>query len=180
MAKITLDVNGKSHTVDADPDMPLLYALRNELALTGQLPGILELAVPLALVASLLLLFIYRLAVKRSMRRRGGKTELAPGKAEEARAAPSVPLDIVTVEDVPAGGQFFPRRGWKLKFNDSHWIPDHSGQRGGSMNVALDEFSHSFDGISNASSDLDVSRTEANKTAPAQRASRDCKHVREF
>ena len=78
---------------------------RNELALTGQLPGILELAVPLALVASLLLLFIYRLAVKRSMRRRGGKTELAPGKVEEARAAPSVPLDIVTVEDVPAGGR---------------------------------------------------------------------------
>ena len=29
MARITLDVNGKVHTIDADPDMPLLYALRN-------------------------------------------------------------------------------------------------------------------------------------------------------
>ena len=31
MATIKLDVNGKSHTIDADPDMPLLYALRNDL-----------------------------------------------------------------------------------------------------------------------------------------------------
>jgi nicotinate dehydrogenase subunit A len=29
----TLNVNGKDHTVDVDPDMPLLYALRNELGL---------------------------------------------------------------------------------------------------------------------------------------------------
>ncbi len=28
MARIDLDVNGKVHTIDADPDMPLLYALR--------------------------------------------------------------------------------------------------------------------------------------------------------
>jgi len=27
--KFKLDVNGKTHTVDADPDMPLLYALRD-------------------------------------------------------------------------------------------------------------------------------------------------------
>ena len=79
-------------------------AVRNQVALTGQLPLILEQAVPLALVASLLLLFIYRLAVKRSMRRRGGKSELAPNDTKEARAAPSAPLDIVTVEDVPARG----------------------------------------------------------------------------
>jgi len=26
--KFKLDVNGKTHTVDVDPDMPLLYALR--------------------------------------------------------------------------------------------------------------------------------------------------------
>ncbi len=26
--KFTLNVNGKTHTVDADPDMPLLYAMR--------------------------------------------------------------------------------------------------------------------------------------------------------
>ena len=35
MAKITLDVDGKSHTIDADPDMPLLYALRNDLGLNN-------------------------------------------------------------------------------------------------------------------------------------------------
>src|SRR5258705_2436308 len=28
--KFSLDVNGKTQTVDADPDMPLLYALRND------------------------------------------------------------------------------------------------------------------------------------------------------
>ena len=35
MARITLDVNGKSQTIDADPDMPLLYALRNDLKLNN-------------------------------------------------------------------------------------------------------------------------------------------------
>src|SRR3979409_511216 len=35
MARITLDVNGKSHTIDADPDMPLLYALRNDIGLNN-------------------------------------------------------------------------------------------------------------------------------------------------
>ena len=33
MAKITLNVDGKSHKIDADPDMPLLYALRDDLGL---------------------------------------------------------------------------------------------------------------------------------------------------
>jgi nicotinate dehydrogenase subunit A len=33
--KIPLHVNGKLHSVDADPDMPLLYALRNELGLNN-------------------------------------------------------------------------------------------------------------------------------------------------
>ena len=32
---ITLTVNGKTHQVDVDPDTPLLYVLRNELALNG-------------------------------------------------------------------------------------------------------------------------------------------------
>jgi nicotinate dehydrogenase subunit A len=32
---ITLDVNGKSHQVDADPATPLLYVLRDHLALNG-------------------------------------------------------------------------------------------------------------------------------------------------
>lgn len=33
--KISLDVNGAVHTVEADPDMPLLYALRNDLGLNN-------------------------------------------------------------------------------------------------------------------------------------------------
>jgi nicotinate dehydrogenase subunit A len=32
---IALDVNGTVHEVDADPETPLLYALRNDLALNG-------------------------------------------------------------------------------------------------------------------------------------------------
>ena len=35
MAKITLNVDGKSHTIDADPDMPLLYALRDDLKMNN-------------------------------------------------------------------------------------------------------------------------------------------------
>ena len=35
MAKITLRVNGKSQALDTEPEMPLLYALRNDLQLNG-------------------------------------------------------------------------------------------------------------------------------------------------
>jgi len=35
MAKLSLRVNGKTQTVDAEPEMPLLYALRNDLRLNG-------------------------------------------------------------------------------------------------------------------------------------------------
>jgi len=35
MAKISLRVNGKTQIVDAEGDMPLLYALRNDLQLNG-------------------------------------------------------------------------------------------------------------------------------------------------
>jgi len=35
MAKISLRVNGKTQTVDVEPEMPLLYALRNDLRLNG-------------------------------------------------------------------------------------------------------------------------------------------------
>jgi isoquinoline 1-oxidoreductase alpha subunit len=34
-AMITLNVNGKDHTVEVDPDMPLLWVLRDALNLTG-------------------------------------------------------------------------------------------------------------------------------------------------
>jgi nicotinate dehydrogenase subunit A len=33
--KFSINVNGKAHTVEADPDMPLLYALRNDLGLNN-------------------------------------------------------------------------------------------------------------------------------------------------
>ncbi len=32
---LTLNVNGKDHAVDVDPDMPLLYALRNDVGLNN-------------------------------------------------------------------------------------------------------------------------------------------------
>ena len=35
MSNITLQVNGKMHTVDIDPSTPLLYILRNDLGLQG-------------------------------------------------------------------------------------------------------------------------------------------------
>lgn len=35
MARITLDVNGKTHVIDSDPEMPLLYALRDDLGLNN-------------------------------------------------------------------------------------------------------------------------------------------------
>jgi len=35
MSKITLKVNGETHTVDIDPSTPLLYILRNDLDLRG-------------------------------------------------------------------------------------------------------------------------------------------------
>ena len=33
--RFTLNVNGKEHAVEADPDMPLLYALRNDIGLNN-------------------------------------------------------------------------------------------------------------------------------------------------
>ena len=39
MAKLSLRVNGKSQVVDAQPEMPLLYALRNDLQLNGPMFG---------------------------------------------------------------------------------------------------------------------------------------------
>ena len=35
MSRIELKVNGRSHTVDVEPDTPLLYVLRNDLDLRG-------------------------------------------------------------------------------------------------------------------------------------------------
>jgi nicotinate dehydrogenase subunit A len=33
--RISLNVNGRAHTIEADPDMPLLYALRNDLGMNN-------------------------------------------------------------------------------------------------------------------------------------------------
>ena len=33
--ELTLDVNGRQHTINGDPDMPLLYALRDDLGLNN-------------------------------------------------------------------------------------------------------------------------------------------------
>jgi isoquinoline 1-oxidoreductase alpha subunit len=35
MASLTLKINGKTHTVDVDPKMPLLWAIRDVVGLTG-------------------------------------------------------------------------------------------------------------------------------------------------
>ena len=35
MARMSLKVNGKTQSIDVEPDMPLLYALRNDLKLNG-------------------------------------------------------------------------------------------------------------------------------------------------
>ena len=35
MAKFKLNVNGRDHVIDADPDMPLLYALRDNLGMNN-------------------------------------------------------------------------------------------------------------------------------------------------
>lgn len=35
MSRIELRVNGSSHTLDVEPDTPLLYVLRNDLDLRG-------------------------------------------------------------------------------------------------------------------------------------------------
>jgi len=35
MSQVTLKINGKSHTIDVEPDTPLLWALRDKLNMTG-------------------------------------------------------------------------------------------------------------------------------------------------
>jgi isoquinoline 1-oxidoreductase alpha subunit len=35
MASVTLKINGKDHTIDSDPSMPLLWAIRDLVGLTG-------------------------------------------------------------------------------------------------------------------------------------------------
>jgi tetratricopeptide (TPR) repeat protein len=79
---------------------------RDRIVLTGQLPDVLERAVPLALIASLLLLWIYRRAVMLSMRRLAASAEQPAAGMDPklASVAPALPLQIVTAEDDSARG----------------------------------------------------------------------------
>jgi hypothetical protein len=56
----------------------------------------------------------------------------------------------------------------------------HSGQRGGNVNIALDEFSHSLDWVTNAAPDLDVGGAKPNKPTPAQCALGNRQYLGEF
>jgi hypothetical protein len=77
-------------------------------ALTGRLPRILQKAVPLTFIVSLLLLWIYLRAVKRSMRRRAGADMPEPpsaiAKTMPASTAPASPLQIVTTAEASRRG----------------------------------------------------------------------------
>ena len=77
-------------------------------ALTGQLPRVLQKAVPLTFIVSLLLLWIYLRAVKRSMRRQGGADMPEPpsaiAKTMPASTAPASPLQIVTTAEASRRG----------------------------------------------------------------------------
>ena len=78
------------------------------IALTGQLANVLERAVPLALVVSLLLLWIYRRAVRHSMRHRVCTPRAEPGPAAiemtPASRAPLSPLEVVAIEEAAVRG----------------------------------------------------------------------------
>ena len=79
---------------------------RDRIVLTGQLPNVLERAVPLALIASLLLLWIYRRAVMLSMRNRADSADrpAAGMDLKPASVARALPLQIVTTEEDSARG----------------------------------------------------------------------------
>lgn len=83
------------------------------IALTGQLANVLERAVPLAFVVSLLLLWIYLRAVKRSMRHRACADTLEPPSAiaetTPASTAPALPLQIVTAGETEGRGPTAPK-----------------------------------------------------------------------
>ena len=83
------------------------------IALTGQLPNVLQKAVPLTFVVSLLLLWIYLRAVKRSMRHRAcADTPGPPSTIAEtmpASTAPALPLQIVTTGEAAGRGPTAPK-----------------------------------------------------------------------
>jgi hypothetical protein len=93
--------------VDISWNRVLPQADRGRVALTGQLPLVLERAVPLALLLSLFLLWMYLRAVKRSMRRQGAGTPAPTSITTEmplASKAPELPLQIVTMGGPAEGG----------------------------------------------------------------------------
>ena len=92
---VTSSACATAQTVSGAPASPGVVSL------TGELSGILLLAVPLAFVISAALLALYLRAVLRSMRRRSGST--APPPAPVAVAA-TPPVVALAVEEVAASG----------------------------------------------------------------------------
>jgi aerobic-type carbon monoxide dehydrogenase small subunit (CoxS/CutS family) len=83
MARITLEVNGRAHEVEADPAMPLLLVLRNHLGLTGAKLGC-------------------------GLEQCGACAVLVDGAATQSCVRPASEFEgrrIVTVEGLAAGGE---------------------------------------------------------------------------
>jgi len=103
---ITLNVNGKSHTVDADPDTPLLWVLRDYLHLTGTKYGC-------------------------GIGECGACTVLKDGEAIKScdiTVENAAGADIVTIEGLAAGGKLHPVQQAFVSDNTSQCgfcIPGH-------------------------------------------------------
>lgn len=91
MSNITLRVNGRTHTVDAEPTTPLLYVLRNDLNLQGPRFGC-------------------------GLGQCGACTVLIKGEAVRSCVRPvsaAQGADITTLEGLAAGGQLHPiQQAW--------------------------------------------------------------------
>jgi aerobic-type carbon monoxide dehydrogenase small subunit (CoxS/CutS family) len=90
MSKITLKVNGSSHTVDVEPGTPLLYILRNDLNLQGPKFGC-------------------------GLGQCGACTVIVNGSAIRSCITPvsSVKAEITTLEGIGKGGKLHPlQQAW--------------------------------------------------------------------
>ena len=90
MADVTLTVNGRAHTVDIEPSTPLLYVLRNDLALRGPRFGC-------------------------GLGQCGACTVLVDGQATRSCITPTsrVQGEIVTLEGLSQGGALHPlQQAW--------------------------------------------------------------------